>query len=77
MVRELAEGQAVVTETGFDGHLSTLPPARQIDDPRPTGKQGFLRDLVGNGTHDALSVVFAGGLTHPHGNIAGASPAWR
>ena len=60
---KLAEGQAVVTETGFESHLPALPPARQIDDLRPAERDNLLRDFVGNGTHGALSVVFARG-TH-------------
>ena len=61
MARELAEGQAVVTETGFESHLPALPPARQIDDLRPAGRDNLLRDFVGNGTHGVLSVVIARG----------------
>ena len=64
MARELAEGEAVGTETGFKGHLPALPPARQIANLGPAGHDDLLRNLVGNGTHRVLSVVVVSGA-HP------------
>ena len=68
--RELGGDRTLVTETGFQGHLPALPPARQIDDRRPAGRDDLLRNLVGNGTHRVLPVGFARGAPPSTGNIA-------
>ena len=35
--RELTGNRILDAQSGFEGHLPALPPARQVDDPRPAG----------------------------------------
>ena len=75
--RELGGDRTLVPETGFKSHLPALPPARQIDDLRPAGRDDLFRDLVGNGTHRVLPVGFARGTPPSTREYSGARLARR
>ena len=75
MVGELAGDRTLVTEAGFERHLSALPPARQIDDLRPAGRSELLRDFVSNGTHRVPFWYFSlAGLNLPIRGYGGRRP---